>query len=241
MFRIKKLLYTALNSWMVWYLLTGCPHFTGQMSFMKHFIIAFAWILGVTVAHAQVVPAMVFTAPLMLVSDTGHLPIHSFSVAQKDNKALLRWKSDSLPAAESFYAVERSSNGTDFSMVGITKNTLGGWFEFVDNAPARGKIFYRVKLSTGQTSYYSTVIAANPSADASCKFYPNPVDKVLIVRSELSVDVQISDTYGKPIITDKLQGGLKIIDVSALEPGIYVITLFQKETNKLVTEKLVKK
>jgi len=44
------------------------------------------------------------------------------------------------------------------------------------------KNFYRVKLSTAQTSYYSSIISATPSADASCKFYPNPVDKVLIVK-----------------------------------------------------------
>jgi len=190
--------------------------------------------------YGQVVPAMVFTAPLMLVPDTANIPIHNFTVSQKDSKAYLRWNSDSL-AIDNFYAVERSSNGMDFSLVGVTKGAAGGWFEFVDDAPSKGKVFYRVKLSTAQTSYYSQVLSANPSADASCKFYPNPVDKVLIIRSELSVEVQITDAYGKPVIADKLTGGLKVIDVSALEPGIYVITLFQKETNKLVTEKLVKK
>lgn len=208
---------------------------------MKYFFIALACSILAVTSFGQTVPATVFTAPLLLLPDSAHLPIHSFSVGQKDNKALLKWKSDSLPAAESFYAVERSSNGTDFSMIGITKNTNGGWFEFVDDAPIRGKLFYRVKFTTAQTSFYSRVVSANPSADASCKFYPNPVDKVLIVRSELPVEVQISDTYGKPVMADKLQGGLKIMDVSALEPGIYVITLLQRETNKLVTEKLVKK
>jgi len=186
---------------------------------MKQLIFAFAFVIASATGYGQVVPAMVFPPPLTVLADTANLPIHSFTVAQKDNKALLRWKSDSLPAPESFYVVERSSNGVDFSLVGITKNITAGWFEFVDDAPAKGKIFYRVKLSTGQHSYYSPVIAANPSADASCKFYPNPVDKVLIIRSELSVEVQISDSYGKPVIADKLQGGLKVIDVSSLEPA----------------------
>ncbi|MEO5682656.1 MAG: T9SS type A sorting domain-containing protein [Chitinophagaceae bacterium] len=214
--------------------------FQNQFSSMKYHFVAFLLFITTAASYSQVLPAMIFAAPLLL-SDTAQLPIHSFTIAQKNNKALLRWKSDSLPAAETFYAVERSSNGVDFNLLGITKNISGGWFEFVDDAPAKGKLFYRVKLSAGQTSYYSPVLAATPSADASCKFYPNPVDKVLIIRSELSVDIQISDAFGKPLITEKLQGGLKIIDVSALEAGIYVITLFQKETNKLVTEKLVKK
>ena len=208
---------------------------------MKQFVVALLFVMSASVAIGQVVPAMIFTAPLLLLPDTAHLPIQEFSIAQKENKAFLRWRSDSLPGAESFYAVERSGNGTDFNMVGMTKGNSGGWFEFVDDAPLKGKVFYRVKLSTPQTSFYSQVVAAHPSADVSCKFYPNPVDKVLIVRSELSVDIQISDAAGKPLITDKLPGGLKIIDVASLEPGIYIITLFQKETNRLVTEKLVKK
>lgn len=207
---------------------------------MKSLFIAITLIFTGIAGFGQVLPAIIFPAPLLL-TDTALLPIHGFAVSQKDNKALLRWKSDSLPGAENFYAVERSNNGTDFNLVGVAKNNAAGWFEFTDDAPPRGKIFYRVKLSTAQTSYYSEIIAAMPYPDASCKFYPNPVDKVLIVRSESSVEVQIADAFGKSIISEKLQGGLKVVDVSSLEPGIYVITLFQKETNKLVTEKLVKK
>lgn len=207
---------------------------------MKSFIIAFLLVITGITGYSQVIPAMIFTAPLFL-QDTAVLPIHNFTVTQKENKTLLRWKCDSLPVEESFYAVEKSSNGTDFNLVGVIKNTSGGWFEFLDESPSKGKLFYRIKFSTAQTSYYSVIVSANPLADASCKFYPNPVDKVLIVKSELGVDIQIADAAGKPLIAEKLQGGLKVLDVSSLDPGIYVITLFQKETNKLVSEKLVKK
>lgn len=173
--------------------------------------------------------------------DTISLLLHNLTVTDRDKKVLLRWKTDSVPDTENFYAVERSNNGIDFSLVGITKTTSGGWMEFVDDSPPKGKVFYRVKCSTGQSSYYSDMIAVTASMDISCKFYPNPVDKVLIVRGEANVDVQISDQSGKALITDKFPGGLKVIDVSALEPGIYVITLFQKETGRQLTEKLVKK
>ena len=173
--------------------------------------------------------------------DTVSLAMHDLIVSEKDKKILLRWKADSLPSAENFYAVERSNNGIDFNLVGVIKTTNSGWIEFLDESPPKGKIFYRVKFSTSQASYYSEMIATSSSVDISCKFYPNPVDKVLIVRSEAGVDVQISDQSGKPLITDKFPGGIKVIDVSALEPGIYVITLFQKETGRQLTEKLVKK
>jgi Secretion system C-terminal sorting domain len=214
--------------------------FYSQLHSMKHLLTIYILLNICLIGRSQLVPAAIFIQPLFL-PDTASLPLHNFTVTEKDKKAFLRWKADTLPAAESFYAVERSSNGIDFTLVGITKTTSSGWIEFLDESPPKGKIFYRVKLSTGQISFYSEIISANPSADASCKFYPNPVDKVLIVRSESTVEVLISDRSGKPLITDKFPGGLKVIDVSSLEPGIYVITLFQKETNHQVTEKLVKK
>jgi hypothetical protein len=208
---------------------------------MKSFFVAFIVFFTGIAGYSQLIPAVIFAAPL-LMADTSLLPVYSFSVSQKDNKAFLRWKSDVQPAGtESFYAVERSYNGVDFNLVGVTKNVSGGWFEFVDDAPPRGKIFYRVKFSMAQGSFYSTMLSATPQADASVKFYPNPVDKVLIVRSELGVDLQVSDAFGKTLLSEKIPAGLKVVDVSSLEPGIYVITLFQKETNKLVTDKLVKK
>ena len=241
MFFIKKAPCTALNKWMVWYLLTVCPHFYSPFAFMKNFAISFLLVIIACIAdYGQTGIASTLTQTRFL-ADSTTLPVHNFSVTEKDSKALLRWKADTLAVAESFYAVERSGNGIDFSMVGITKSTSNGWIEFLDDSPPKGKIFYRIKLSAGQKSFYSEIIAASPAADVSCKFYPNPVDNMLIVKSELSIELQISDRFGKTLITDKFPGGLKVIDVSALEPGIYIVTLFQKETSHQVTEKLVKK
>lgn len=176
-----------------------------------------------------------------VLQDSAALPLHDFTVTEKDKKAILRWRADSLPAPESFYAVQRSNNGVEFSLVGITKGNGNRWIEFSDESPPKGKLFYRIKLSVGQTTFYSETISVTPFADVLCKFYPNPVDKVLIVRSEFNMELLISDRFGKVLITGKFPAGLKVIDVSALEPGIYVITLLQKETGRQLTDKLVKK
>lgn len=207
---------------------------------MKRLSLIFLFLINFAIGHGQSAATAV-SAHFGLLTDSASAPLHNFSVTEKDKKALLRWKSDSLPAPESFYAVERSNNGTDFTLVGITKSVNSGWIEFIDDSPPKGKIFYRVKLSSGQTSWYSAIISVVILSDALCKFYPNPVDKVLIVKSELSIELLISDRSGKPLIAEKFPGGLKVIDVSSLEPGIYVITLFQKETGRQFTEKLVKK
>jgi len=207
------------------------------MKYILCFFIVLLSLDGKTDAQPLAVPDVMVPAD----RDTASLVLHNLEVAEKDKKISLRWKADSIVAADYFYAVERSINGIDFTLVGVTKTNNHGWIEFVDDSPPKGKIFYRVKFSTGQSSFYSDMIAATSSVDISCKFYPNPVDKVLIVRSEAGVELQISDQSGKPLIADKFPGGIKVIDVSALAPGIYVITLFQKETGRQLTEKLVKK
>jgi hypothetical protein len=177
----------------------------------------------------------------MPLADTAAAPVDGLTATIKDSyKVSLKWQTNALPE-ESFFVVERSANGTDFSAIGVLKNTARGAFEFVDDAPVKGKAFYRVKTTLGQYYGYSAVVAATLSGDISCRFYPNPVDKALIIRSEGPLDVQIADKFGKPLISSRLPAGLKIVDVSSLEPGVYVITLFQKDSNRLVTDKLVKK
>jgi len=71
---------------------------------MKRIFLAFLLFFTGLAGHSQFVPSNIFIAPVfLLLSDTSATPIHNFTVIQKDNKALLRWQSDSLPAAESFY------------------------------------------------------------------------------------------------------------------------------------------
>jgi len=176
-----------------------------------------------------------------LAPDSASVPIEALAAAVKDNgRVSLKWQTNAA-LSESFFIVERSLNGSDFTAIGVIKNNLPGGYEFVDDAPVKGKAYYRIKITAAQNFAYSTVIATVVSGDASCRFYPNPVDKALIIRSEWPVDVLVTDKFGKPLISSRLPAGLKIVDVSSLEPGIYVITLFQKDANRVVSEKLVKK
>ena len=68
-------------------------------------------------------------------------------------------------------------------------------------------------------------------ASATFKFYPNPVDHVLIVRSESALDVVIADATGRIRITQSRVQGLHAINVSSLEKGIYLIRFINKHTN----------
>lgn len=176
-----------------------------------------------------------------LVRSADSSTIKNFSVNSNNNRVYLQWRTESADA-EIFFTIERSTNGVDFSPIGILKNTAFAKMEFVDDATARGKAYYRVRLNRGDNASYSDTLFAGGSAEQpTCKFYPNPVDKMLIVKSEFPVEVQIADQSGKSAITAKLDSGLKVIDVSQLQPGVYFIAIFQKNSNIIISEKLVKK
>jgi hypothetical protein len=169
-------------------------------------------------------------------------PVVNFSLfVREDKKVVLRWQA--RVAADVFFSVERSNNGLDYEVVGVIKSGVptSSILEFSDDAPPRGKIYYRLKCGSEKKVFFSEPVSAIISADISCRFYPNPVDKLLIVRSDLPVDIQINDEWGKSFIITHLEPGLRVLDLAALPSGTYLITLQQKENNKIVTERLVKK
>jgi hypothetical protein len=156
------------------------------------------------------------------------------------SKVLLDWQvKDSLPE---FFAIERSSNGTDFEVVTVLNN-LGRrrLYEWVDESPLKGRSFYRIRYSFDNgPELFSATIPVVVAGQLDLKFYPNPVDHILIVRSESPVDVQISDAAGKIRISENRVTGLHTINVSALDKGIYLIRFTNKLTNIIIQEKLVK-
>lgn len=209
---------------------------------MKRFFLFLVLLNLVSVARSQTNTAFFNFNPIVLV-DTLTDPIYDFSVSVKDNyKASLRWRTNGNKDEESFFSIEKSYNNNDFVIAGVLKKTQGEWVEFLDESLSRGRVYYRIKQTSGnQAPVYSQTVAVSLSGEAFCKFYPNPVDKVLIVRSELPVDIQISDKFGKQLFTSHQEAGLRLVDVSSLEPGLYIITLFQKDANRMISEKLVKK
>lgn len=161
------------------------------------------------------------------------------SVTDK-NKVSISWRvSGDLPK---FFAIERSIDGKIFEVIAVLSNLeKQGFFQWMDDAPKRGRNFYRLRYASAEAdSLYSRTVAASVSADLPIKFYPNPVDQILIVRSEMPIDVQITDATGKLRITQAKVQGLATINVSSLEKGIYLIRFSNKLTGVMYQEKLLK-
>jgi hypothetical protein len=165
--------------------------------------------------------------------------IHLSAVADKHQKVVLQW-SCTVETIDNYFTVERSIDGKAFEVIGVIK-LKALYAAFTDEKPALTKNYYRVKAASSQgKTIYSKVAGVNVSRIGSLKFYPNPVQKILIVRTESAVELKISDVSGKLRMSRQIPVGLQLVDVGSLEKGLYIITLYHKESNTVMTEKLLK-
>jgi hypothetical protein len=162
-------------------------------------------------------------------------------IIKENSRVVLNWRlADS--SLTDFFSIERSCNSKEFEVVAVMKLTqVSLWFEWIDESPAKGKNVYRIKCSAKDNrQFYSKPLNVHIAGDISFKFYPNPVDNILIIRSENPLDIQIIDATGKMRLSQSGLQGLQTINVSALEKGIYILRLNNRLANTIVQERLVK-
>ncbi|WEK36843.1 MAG: T9SS type A sorting domain-containing protein [Candidatus Pseudobacter hemicellulosilyticus] len=174
--------------------------------------------------------------------DSSELVTDLVGVVKENTKVILNWRLRAGVALPEFLTVERSNNGRDFEVVAVLKQSAGTlWKEWVDDSPARGKSAYRVRyLHPAGGERYSRLALIQVAGDISFKFYPNPVDNLLIVRSEAPVDLQIIDGNGKVRIAVNRLQRLQTLNVAGLEKGLYMVRVFNKTTGILIQERLLK-
>jgi hypothetical protein len=156
-------------------------------------------------------------------------------------KIILQWSCAAL-ASDQFFTIERSKDGKEFDVIGAIKGRTGqGVFEFTDEMPSAQNNFYRIRSTLPENKeIFSKIISRGVANARFCSFYPNPVEKYLIIRTESPVEVKVVDQLNKVRISKQLEVGLQLLDVGTLEKGMYFITLYQKESNRLISDKLIK-
>jgi hypothetical protein len=170
-------------------------------------------------------------------------PVFSFfTVTPQDGNALLRWAVPPLKS-EDFFIVEKSSDAMHFEMLSAIDASVGvdSVFSMVDNSVGKGTVSYRIRV-TGKDGkeLCSKTVNMNSVSDADFRFYPNPVDKLLIIRSSHALQVQVTDANGVVWFTQDVDSGMQIVNVSALQKGNYVLKATDKATNAVISEQLVK-
>lgn len=212
---------------------------------MKKGALVYLLCLLVFVCTAQeeaTVPPQVASDTTVDTSDTSGSATELKLSIFENARVILGWKQPE-DTSLAFAVIERSTGGRNFEVVAVLKQldikTMNEW---IDDAPPKGRSLYRVKFSgkDGQQQVYSKSAEATIMGDISFKFYPNPVDNILIIRSEAQTDIQIVDAVGKQRITINNMQGLQTLNVTSLEKGIYFLRINNHTTGLITQEKLLK-
>ncbi len=194
------------------------------------------------VCCAQRSPEMLDSAVNPHLRQVGDSSIVHFSANVKEsNKVWLQWDMDSAAEGD-YFIVERSQDGVHYeNIASLESSPTRSHYELMDQAPPNGADFYRLHY-TGQSgrSQYSKPMELSLSGEVDFKFYPNPVDKLFIVRTEHVIDIEIVDPEGAVRISKRLQPGIQVINAAALERGVYVLRVTDKESNRAISSQLVK-
>jgi hypothetical protein len=208
---------------------------------MKKGVLVYFICLLVYVCTAQEVPSV---APMVnqVSADTPSVITDLTLIIHENAKVVLNWKQPE-DTSFTFASIERSSGGKEFEVVAVLKQSeIKPDNEWVDDSPARGRSLYRVRFSgkEGFQQAFSKQAEALIAGDISFRFYPNPVDNILIIRSEAIADIQIVDAAGKQRMSINNLQGLQTLNVTALEKGIYFMRINNHTTGLLTQEKLLK-
>ena len=164
-----------------------------------------------------------------------------FTVTPQNGHAVLRWATPSVKSKD-FFIVEKSSDALHFELLSaMDASGADSVYSLVDNTVETGAVFYRIRI-TGKdgSEIFSKTVGMNSISDADFHFYPNPVDKLLIIRSSHGLSVQILDNNGVVRFTQDVDAGMQIVNVSVLQKGNYILKATDKTTNGVISEQLVK-
>jgi hypothetical protein len=160
---------------------------------------------------------------------------------KNSNSVELAWRSETLPGG-GYFIVERSNDGTHYETVSVQEITdTNTAFSHQDNPPSSGSDFYRIKyIGKSGDSLYSKPLEVRVATDVDFKFYPNPADKFLIVRSGHPVGVEILDENGSVKLQKQVEAGLQIVNVSSLQKGAYILKVSDQQSDRVISEQFVK-
>ena len=165
-----------------------------------------------------------------------------FTVTPQDGHAILRWAASPV-RPEDYFIVEKSIDAVHFEMLSAMGASVGldSVYTLTDNSVGIGTVSYRIRI-TGKDGkeISSKTVNMNSNVAADFRFYPNPVDKLLIIRSSHALNIQITDMYGTVWFGQEVDAGMQIVNVSALQKGNYVLKATDKTTNSVISEQLVK-
>jgi hypothetical protein len=180
------------------------------------------------------------------------LPVSSLSInaTTKANGVEVSWLVSSDETISN-YVVEKSNNGREFNGIATVQSKASNNavnYNFLDVQPLNGVTYYRVKSNdkSGVAKYSSVVKVKSDKSSATVTLYPNPVkDQLNLIitngESYTKATAVIRNAQGRSVSQQNVKStnGNFSIDVNALAPGLYFITIVNEKGENLV-EKFIK-
>ncbi len=172
-----------------------------------------------------------------------------FTAKRQEEKALLEWTTR-VEVNNKGFDIQRSEDGANYETIGHVQaqdaTTFENHYSFVDESPARGLNYYRLKQIDNNGDYtYSPIrqVSFDGPQGGKIRFSPNPVIDEIEVQNLTANKIEtiyITDDANKLIRTiqvDATQDRHKY-DLSELNSGVYYVR-FVGGTD-VITEKLIK-
>ena len=169
-------------------------------------------------------------------NDTTSWKSFSATLLQKD--VYLQWLNNTEPIT-SFFIIEKSSDGINFSEIGriqSTQSPSAKTYSLTDAAPLKGSFFYRIKSVRSDEDFsYSPVkkITAG-ERQALLQLLQNPVsgnNLQVAIHGQQGVPytIRIYNAQAKLLLQKAAASGNNTIDLSPLTPGLYLAELLQND------------
>jgi len=168
--------------------------------------------------------------------DNGNLPVKliNLSVDNINNDAVVKWLTASEINNKEFI-IQRSQNGKEYFDIGVvdgagTSNIINN-YSFIDRFPLPGQSYYRLKQVDfdGKTSFSNSVSFVMERVD-NVSVYPNPADDKLVIKAPKGSYVRIYSYDGKEVKSFDLENGIKLLDVSNYQQGLYFVVITGSDT-----------
>jgi hypothetical protein len=163
-----------------------------------------------------------------------------FSVNFRNGEAFLNWTSGRMLNGD-FFIVEKSIDSLHFDILSAIGAATDSSYSISDNSVGESTVYYRLRItgSSGNQGW-TGIVSTRAETPVSLRFYPNPVDKQLILRATHTLGIQVRDAYGTVWINREIAPGTQIINVSTLQKGTYILQATDKQTNRVISEQLIK-
>jgi hypothetical protein len=197
--------------------------------------------------------AFLFNPQLCIAASPLPVTLEEFKGQEKNTAINLNWKTSHEENLNRF-EVERSHDGVHFESIGIVfpwEDASHIDYAFTDKSATLGNNYYRLKMIDNNTTYkYSNMLtfSLTETLGANVTIAPNPiVDKICVQFTGLSENtyrIELRNVMGQKFVEKRInitryRQSEYLLRTASMTPGIYFLTVFEKNNKKVTSNKVV--